>query len=74
MTERHAGYVVMLKNDIREDDAEKIVNALRMVQGVIEVKPVINGGIELEIAEERARGTLRDEMREILWPGFKRRA
>ena len=31
MTDRHAGYVVTLNEDIREDDAEAIINAIRGV-------------------------------------------
>lgn len=42
MTDRHAGYVVTLENDIREDDAKAIINAIRMVKGVVSVDPVIS--------------------------------
>lgn len=42
MTDRHAGYIVVLAEDIREDDAEGTLNALRMVRGVISVTPVIS--------------------------------
>lgn len=41
MTDRHAGYIVVLADDIREDDAEAAVTALRMVKGVISVKPIV---------------------------------
>ena len=39
MTDRHAGYIVTLADDVREDDAEAIVTALSMVKGVKEVSP-----------------------------------
>jgi hypothetical protein len=35
MTDRHAGYVVVLERDIREDDAEVILSAIGMVKGVL---------------------------------------
>ena len=54
MTDRHAGYIVTLATDIREDDAEGTLNALRMVRGVISVEPVVSN-IEVHIAEERTR-------------------
>lgn len=54
MTDRHAGYIVTLAKDIREDDAEGTLNALRMVRGVISVEPVVSG-IEVHMAEERAK-------------------
>jgi hypothetical protein len=41
MTDRHAGYIVILREDIREDDAQAIMTALRMVSGVAFVEPVI---------------------------------
>lgn len=40
MTERHSGYVVVLRNDIREDDAERVIDAIQMIKGVLTVKPV----------------------------------
>jgi hypothetical protein len=41
MTDRHAGYLVALDRDIREDDAEYIINALKMIKGVLSVTPVM---------------------------------
>jgi hypothetical protein len=41
MTGRHKGYVVILDRDIREDDAERIVQAIQMVKGVLDVKPIV---------------------------------
>ena len=40
MTDRHAGYVVALDRDIREDDAEAIISAISMIKGVMAVQPV----------------------------------
>jgi len=40
MTTRHAGYLVVLTDDIREDAAGSVLNALRMVKGVAAVAPV----------------------------------
>lgn len=40
MTKRHTGYVVILETDVREDDAQEIVQALRMIKGVVAVQPV----------------------------------
>jgi len=52
MTDRHAAYIVTLAEDIREDDAEHILNALRMVSGVLSVKPV-TASYEQTIGRER---------------------
>jgi len=40
VTDRHAGYIVTLREDVREDAAEAIMTALRMVSGVTSVEPV----------------------------------
>ena len=40
MTERYKGFIVTLSDNIREDDAEAIINALRMIKGVADVSPV----------------------------------
>jgi hypothetical protein len=40
MTDRLKGFTVVLTTDIREDDAEEIAQAIRMIKGVLEVQPV----------------------------------
>lgn len=65
MTDRHAGYVVTLNEDIREDDAEAIINAIRMVKGVINVRPIVSN-VELMIAEDRTDQEWREKIRQLL--------
>jgi len=65
MTDRHSGYLVTLDKDIRSDDAESTLNALRMVRGVISVEPVISN-IEVHIAEDRAKRELLSKIYEFL--------
>lgn len=65
MTDRHSGYVVTLREDIREDDAEPTLTALRMIHGVLSVKPIV-GGIEVAMAEERAKAELRRRLLDLL--------
>lgn len=40
MTTRYKGFIVALDYDIREDDAEPILSALRLIKGVTSVHPV----------------------------------
>lgn len=40
MTDSHAGYLVVLEEDVREDDAEWILNAIRMIKRVKSVQPL----------------------------------
>ena len=43
MTQRVKGFVVSLDNDMREDDVEHIVNAIKMIKGVSGVQNVDSG-------------------------------
>lgn len=52
MTKRHAGYVVVLESDIREDDAEEIMNAIRLIRGVVAVQ-IVEATPDLEIVQKR---------------------
>lgn len=62
MTTRHSGYLVTLSKDLREDDAQAIINALSMVKGVVSVQSVSVGPIEAELAKTRAKEQLREMM------------
>lgn len=65
MTDRHRGYVVTLDQDIREDDAEAIINAIKMVKHVLTVRPVI-ADFEGHMAEDRVRMDLKKRLWEAL--------
>lgn len=54
MTDRVSGFVVTLKEDVREDDpfVERVRNALRMVAGVSAVRRKV-GGLDLHMAQDR---------------------
>ena len=62
MTDRHSGYIVVLENNFRDDDAEAILNALRMVKGVLSVEPIV-ADPHAYIARERVK----KELSEKLW-------
>ena len=48
MTDRHKGYIVIIDRDIREDDAESILQAIQMIKHVIKVEPLIEHVISVE--------------------------
>ena len=52
MTDCHAGYIVVLDEDIREDDAEHIINAIGMIKHVASVQPVMSS-YDTHVAESR---------------------
>jgi hypothetical protein len=65
MTDRHAGYLVTLAEDIREDDAEAVITALRMIRGVIAVEPV-EMDTSIMIAQQRADAEWRERVAGLL--------
>lgn len=71
MTTRHAGYVVTLKDDIRDDDDQRIITALSMVSGVVSVDPIVSDPT-VHIAEARARSVFAqrivDALHDVLSP------
>lgn len=62
MTTRHSGYIVALKEDIRDDDSQSIADALRLIKGVTSVTP-----IESSPHDAVLRMRLNNEMRERLY-------
>lgn len=67
MTSRHAGYLITLKQELREDDAEATINTIKQIKGIATVKPV-KMSIELQLAEERARVGIMQRLYEALNP------
>lgn len=65
MTDRHAGFLVTMADDIREDDAEAVITALRMVKGVLNVSPV-PASVEQHIAWTRADAAWRRQLAEFV--------
>jgi len=67
MTDRHAGYIVVLEEPIREDDAQGIIDAIQLIKGVLEVKPIENN-YEIQMATLQARSELASKMWKVLYP------
>ncbi len=61
MTDRLKGAVVVFDRDIREDDAEAILMALRMVKGVMAVTPSVSSA-EDWMNQARVKGEIRDKL------------
>ena len=59
MTDRIKGFIVTLDKDIREDDIDEIVTALKMVKRVADVTPM-----KSEFVDQQARARVRVEIRD----------
>ena len=65
MTTRLKGLTVALTHDIREDDAQSIIDAIGMIKGVLDVQPIEVNGHEWVI-ETRIQSELRKKLFEAL--------
>jgi hypothetical protein len=69
MTDRIYAYTVILSETIRDDDAESITNAIKMINGVVGVTPLVADSATYW-AIENARNELREKMASTLYPGI----
>ena len=65
MTDRVKGFTVTLEKDTRIDDVEFILNAIKMIKGVLHVKPSITKSDD-HFARQRLKMEMRDKMCEII--------
>ncbi|HMG15529.1 MAG TPA: hypothetical protein VK590_08790 [Saprospiraceae bacterium] len=65
MTDRYFALSVALEKDIRDDDAESLLQAISMLRGVLKVSPLISSP-ENWVAEERARHELRMKLLDLV--------
>ena len=67
MTDRYNSLTVALERDIRDDDAENLVRAIRQLRGVLAVTGNISTP-DAWIAGERAKNELRQKLWDVLYP------
>ena len=67
MTDRINSFLVVLKEDTREDDAEAIKDALQMVKGVLSVEGNV-AEFQTHVAYARARHELEQKLWKALHP------
>lgn len=67
MTDRYNSLTVVLDRDMRDDDAEVLLNAIRQLRGVLSVTGNVSD-MQSHIAQERARHELGEKMWRVLYP------
>jgi len=70
MTDRYNYLTVVLERNLRDDDAEGLINAIKMLRGVLEVKPNIANAADF-LAETRARQDIGEKLWGVLYPKNK---
>ena len=68
MTNRFYAVTVLFDEDIRADDAEEIINAIKMIKHVQKVAAKHVSTVETWAGEERARQKLGIQLMEVLYP------
>jgi hypothetical protein len=65
MTDRYKGFSVTLIKDMRDDDAESLLDALKMLKGVLKVTPVLADPIEDSITRTRTVTELQNDILQV---------
>jgi hypothetical protein len=71
MTDRFHSLTIVLEKNIREDDAEGLIQAIRHMRGVLSVTGVV-ANLDSHMAEDRAKHNLGQQILEIIYPKDKR--
>lgn len=67
MTDRFNSFIVVLEQNIRDDDAEPIINAIKQIRGVLQVTGNISD-VDSIVAYERARNELGRKLWAVIYP------
>lgn len=67
MTDRLNGLTVVLERDIRDDDAEGLIAAIKQLRGVLDVVPHV-ADFAAHVAGERARHELGRKVLAVIYP------
>lgn len=68
MTDRFKGLVVTFEHPVREDDAEALIQAIKMLKGVIGVAPVLEN-VDDQINRTQIRDELGQKLIDLVWRG-----
>lgn len=67
MTDRIHSLTVVFDKDIRTDDVQPIINAIKCLKGVIDVNYAANiANVESHMAEQRAKFNLQQELWDLV--------
>lgn len=71
MTDRYATLTVALDRETRDDDAQPIIDAIKMIKGVMAVTGNV-ADINMWVAQERARRELAEKVWAVVFPKEER--
>jgi hypothetical protein len=65
MSDRYNCLTVVLEKDLKDEDAEPLIEAIKQFRGVLSVTPNVSD-FPAHMAEERARNELREKLWRVL--------
>jgi hypothetical protein len=65
MTAKFNSLTIVLENDVREDDAQTLINAILMLKGVLSVEGNVSSVTDY-VAESRVKTEVRNRLFEII--------
>lgn len=63
---RHEGYTVILDRQLKDEEAQAVLNAIRMIKHVAEVKPIDGNDLSVDIARIRVRVEIGERLFKVL--------
>jgi hypothetical protein len=67
MSDRHAGYIVTLEKNVKDEDSEATMDAIRQLRGVVDVRPIVSD-VQHHTARMQVRAELGVRLMEVLYP------
>lgn len=65
MSDRICGFVVILEKDLREEGADQLMQSIRLLKGVVDVRPQI-ADLETNIGYSRGKLAIKEKLMEFL--------
>lgn len=65
MTDRYNAFTVVLENNIRSDDAQSLIEAIKHFRGVLAIQPHV-ADLDSYVAESRAKSELTQKLFDVL--------
>lgn len=66
MSDRYNGFAVVLEKNLKDEDAERTINAIKQIKGVLTVKPNI-GSFDEITAAARVKADLARRMWDVIY-------
>lgn len=67
MSDKYSGFTVALEDDIKDENATAVMQAILQIRGVIRVEPIVADSATF-IAEARVRNEIGGQIINIVWP------